>query len=68
VDGNGKLGASQAFAQVAGPGLGGGLVGLVGAAGAMAADAISHAVSVACSGYARHCGSRSSAAGRPAGG
>jgi MFS family permease len=46
VDGNGKLGASQAFAQVAGPGLGGGLVGLVGAAGAMAADAISYAVSV----------------------
>src|SRR5271169_1989756 len=47
VDGNGKLGASQSFAQVAGPGLGGGLVGLVGAAGAMAADAISYAVSVA---------------------
>jgi predicted MFS family arabinose efflux permease len=46
VDGNGKLGASQSFAQVAGPGLGGGLVGLVGAAGAMAADAISYAVSV----------------------
>jgi MFS family permease len=44
VDGNGKLGASQAFAQVAGPGLVGGLVG---AAGAMAADAISYAVSVA---------------------
>ena len=37
---------SQSFAQVAGPGLGGGLVGLVGAAGAMAADAISYAVSV----------------------
>jgi MFS family permease len=47
VDGNGKLGATQAFAQVTGPGLGGGLVGLVGAAGAMAADAISYAVSVA---------------------
>jgi MFS family permease len=47
VDGNGKLGATQSFAQVAGPGLGGGLVGLVGAAGAMAADAISYAVSVA---------------------
>ena len=41
VDGNGKLGATQSFAQVAGPGLGGGLVGLVGAARAMAADAIS---------------------------
>ena len=47
VDGNGKLGATQSFAQVTGPALGGGLVGLVGAAGAMAADAISYAVSVA---------------------
>jgi predicted MFS family arabinose efflux permease len=47
IDGNGKLGASQAFAQVTGPGLGGALVGLVGAAGAMAADAISYGVSVA---------------------
>jgi len=47
VDGNGKLGASQSFAQVAGPGLGGGLVGLVGAAQAMSADAVSYAVSVA---------------------
>jgi MFS family permease len=46
VDGNGKLGATQSFAQVTGPGLGGGLVGLVGAARAMAADAISYAVSV----------------------
>ena len=46
VDGNGKLGATQSFAQVVGPGLGGALVGLVGAAGAMAADAISYAVSV----------------------
>jgi MFS family permease len=47
VDGNGKLGATQSLAQVAGPGLGGGLVGLVGAARAMAADAVSYAVSVA---------------------
>ena len=46
VDGNGKLGATQSFAQVTGPGVGGALVGLVGAAGAMAADAISYAVSV----------------------
>jgi MFS family permease len=46
VDGNGKLGATQSFAQVAGPGLGGGLVGLVGAASAMAFDAISYGVSV----------------------
>jgi MFS family permease len=47
VEGNGKLGATQAFAQLAGPGLGGGLVGLVGAARALSADAISYAVSVA---------------------
>ena len=47
VDGNGKLGATQSFAQLIGPGLGGGLVGLVGAARAMSADAISYAVSVA---------------------
>jgi MFS family permease len=43
-DGNGKLGATQAFAQVAGPGLGGALFGLL-KAGAMAADAISYALS-----------------------
>jgi MFS family permease len=43
-DGNGKLGATQAFAEVAGPGLGGGLFGLVGA-GSMTVDAVSYAVS-----------------------
>jgi hypothetical protein len=47
VEGNGKLGATQAFAQVTGPGLGGALTGLVGAARALAADSISYAVSVA---------------------
>ena len=47
VDANGKIGATQSFAQVVGPGLGGGLVGLFGAAQAMAANAISYAVSVA---------------------
>src|SRR5579863_6313748 len=47
ADGNGKLGSTQSFAQVAGPSLGGGLVGLVGAAGAMTANTISYAVSVA---------------------
>jgi Transmembrane secretion effector len=47
VDANGKLAATQSFAQVAGPGLGGALVGLVGAARAMSTDAISYAVSVA---------------------
>lgn len=43
---NGKLGTTQAFAQLGGPSLGGGLVGLFGAAGAMTADALSYAVSV----------------------
>jgi MFS family permease len=43
-DANGKLGATQAFAQVAGPGLGGGLFGLL-KAGAMTVDALSYAVS-----------------------
>lgn len=33
MDGNGKLGATQALAQLAGPGLGGGLVAAFGAAG-----------------------------------
>jgi MFS family permease len=47
VEGNGKLGATQAFAQVTGPGLGGALTGLAGAARALAADSISYAVSVA---------------------
>jgi MFS family permease len=47
MDGNGKLGATQAFAQFTGPGLGGGLVGAVGAATAMWADAVSYVVSVA---------------------
>lgn len=46
VDANGKLGTTQAFAQLGGPGLGGGLVAAFGAAGAMTADAISYAVSV----------------------
>ncbi|MFE9611436.1 MFS transporter [Streptomyces sp. NPDC006012] len=43
---NGRLGTTQALAQFGGPGLGGGLVGVFGAAGAMAADAVSYAVSV----------------------
>jgi len=45
MDGNGKLASSQSVAQVAGPSLGAGLVALVGAAGAMTADALSFAVS-----------------------
>jgi MFS family permease len=43
-DGNGKLAATQSFAQVAGPGLGGALFGLL-RAGALTADAASYAVS-----------------------
>jgi MFS family permease len=45
MDGNGKLAASRSVAQIAGPSTGAGLVTLVGAAGTMAADAISFAVS-----------------------
>jgi MFS family permease len=47
ADANGKLQATAAVAQLAGPGVGGGLVGAFGAAGAMTADAVSYAVSVA---------------------
>ncbi|MFB7334287.1 MFS transporter [Streptomyces adustus] len=47
MEANGKLGTTQAFAQLGGPGVGGGLVAVLGAAGALAADAISYAVSVA---------------------
>jgi MFS family permease len=45
-DGNGKLGATQSFAQVVGPGIGGALFGLL-KAGAMTVDAGSYAVSTA---------------------
>lgn len=45
-DGNGKIGATQSFAQVVGPGLGGGLFGLL-KAGTMSVDAVSYAVSAA---------------------
>ncbi|GAA1960653.1 MFS transporter [Kitasatospora viridis] len=47
MDGNGKIAASQSFAQIAGPSLGAVLVGVVGAAGSMAADAVSYALSAA---------------------
>jgi MFS family permease len=46
TDGNGKLGASRSFAQVAGPGLAGVLVALVGVIGAVTADAFSYVMSV----------------------
>jgi MFS family permease len=45
VDANGKLGASAAFGQVAGPSVGGAFIGVLGAAGAIAIDAASFAVS-----------------------
>jgi predicted MFS family arabinose efflux permease len=48
VDGNGKLATTQSVALVAGPALGALLVGLVGAAQAMAGDALSFAVAAAC--------------------
>jgi len=45
VQGNAKLSLSQSSAQIVGPGLGGGLVGLVGAPFAVIADAVSFVVS-----------------------
>ncbi len=45
MDGNGKLAATRSVAQIAGPSLGAGLVTLVGAAGAMTADALSFLLS-----------------------
>jgi MFS family permease len=45
VDANGKIGASQAFGQVAGPSVAGVLVGVLGAAYAVVADALSFVVS-----------------------
>jgi MFS family permease len=47
IDGNRKITATQSLARLAGPSLGGGLVGVFGAAGSMIADALSYAVSVA---------------------
>lgn len=45
VEGNGKLESTRAGAEAGGPALGGGLVALVGAAGAVTADAASYLVS-----------------------
>ncbi|NUP54130.1 MAG: MFS transporter [Catenulispora sp.] len=47
VDGNGKLGTTAAFAQFAGPSLGGLLVGALGAARSLIADAATYAFSAA---------------------
>ena len=46
LDGNGKLQTTAEAARLGGPALGGGLVALLGAAGAMIADAASYAASV----------------------
>jgi MFS family permease len=48
VSGNAKLAASESTAHVVGPGLGGGLIGWVGASTAVVADAVSYAVSTVC--------------------
>ena len=48
VSGNAKLAASESTAHVVGPGLGGGLIGWVGASTAVVADAISYALSTVC--------------------
>jgi MFS family permease len=45
VDGNGKLGTTQSVAQFVGPSLAGALVGFIGAAKTITADALSYAVS-----------------------
>jgi MFS family permease len=45
VDANGKLGTTNAFAGLLGPSIGGALVGLIGAAKAVAVDAASFAIS-----------------------
>ena len=45
ADGNAKLEATRAAAQTAGPGLAGGLIGLVGAPAAITADAVSFGIS-----------------------
>ncbi len=47
MDGNGKLGTSNAFALLVGPSLGGILVALIGAARAVSADALSYVISAA---------------------
>ncbi|MHB1875668.1 MAG: MFS transporter [Streptosporangiaceae bacterium] len=65
-DGNGKLGATQAFAQVTGPGLGGALFGVL-RAGAMTVDAVSFAFSAASLALIRVRQPRSVGQPRPAG-
>lgn len=53
-EGNAKLTTTQFAAQIAGPGLGALLVGLIGAARAMTADALSYAAAASCLLAIRH--------------
>jgi Na+/melibiose symporter-like transporter len=54
VDGNAKLQASQSVAQVAGPALGGALLGVLAAPVLIAADAVSYSISALFVGRIRH--------------
>jgi len=54
IDGNGKIGASQSFGQFSGPSLGGLLVTLLGAAYAVAVDAVSFLVSTVATFFISH--------------
>jgi predicted MFS family arabinose efflux permease len=68
LDGNGKLSTSGSFAQLAGPSLGALLVGLFGAARAMAGDAMSYVFSAACLlliGHREHRGAQAGNRERP---
>ena len=54
VDGNGKLGTTSELAQLSGPSIGGALVGAIGAARTVSADAASYAVSFISLALIRH--------------
>ena len=45
IDGNGKLGTTQSFAQFVGPSIGGGLIGILGSARTISIDALSYVAS-----------------------
>ena len=54
IDGNGKIGASQAFGQASGPAIGGLLVAALGAAYAVIVDAVSFLVSTLATFFIKH--------------
>jgi MFS family permease len=54
ADGNAKLEISRSAAQIGGPGMAGGLIGLVGAPGAIVIDAVSYVASAGFLGTIRH--------------